>query len=603
MSQKSLCLLLLSLSVLLPAGCGSYSSRWRQEPPPESGAAAARRALGYEERRRFDGLFLEAVRLRERQRYDAEYELLRAALAINPSASEALYELALLHLSLSSFSDSTHNHIGDSLLRRAVALDPRNRFFKETLGKLCADKGDYGRAISIYEELAEGPHAVDALAMLVGLYEENLDYEGAIRALDRLEMLEGRNESYSLEKFKIYIETGNDERAYAAIEALCAEYPSDLRYRVLLGDLYRQQGHLEMALAVYRDVLTLEPDNAFAQLSLLDFYGDTGEDSLYKAFVGEVVLNPATQSPARVEIMKNYAVEVLSKPGGDTARVYSLFKQALRQPQEDRALAELAASFVELCGMPSDSLTPVLRQVLSVEPDYSRARRQLLQILARENDDDGALQLCREGQLYEPAQLVYYYYEGVFLYRLGRLEEALAALRRGAERIDDDADMEAASELYAAMGDILYELKRQEEAFAACDSALACYGGNLSCLNNYAYYLSQAGKRLEQAESMARRVVEAEPRNPTYLDTYAWVLFVRKQYAQARIYIDETLRYAEPTDPQNASLFEHAGDIYYKCNDRRTAVELWKTALGLTADARRRAVLKKKVKYKRYYAG
>jgi len=603
MSLKKTSLLLLSLSAILLAGCGSYASRWQQPPLPESGSAAARRALSYEDRRRFDGLFLEAVRQREHQRFDAEYELLRAALAINPSASEALYEMALLHLSLSSFSDSTHNHIGDSLLRRTVALDPHNRFFKETLGKLCADKGDYDRAVAIYEELATGPNAVDALVMLVGLYEEKLDYGGAIRALDRLEMLEGRNESYSLEKFKIYIETGNSERAYAAIEALCAEYPSDLRYRVLLGDLYRQQGHLEMALAVYRDVLTLEPDNAFAQLSLLDFYKDTGEDSLYRAFIGDVVLNPRTLSPARVEIMKNYALETLAKPGGDTARVYALFKQALRQPQEDRALAELAAFFIDRCAMPADSLIPVLRQVLDIEPDYARARLQLLQILTRRHDDSGALQLCREGRLYEPARLVYYYYEGIFLYRLDRHREALDALRRGTRIVGDEADRETASDLYATMGDILHDLKRSEEAYAAYDSALVCYSENLPCMNNYAYFLSLAGKRLELAEDMGRRVAEAEPDNPTYLDTYAWVLFVRKQYARAKVYIDETLRLISPDDRRNAGLYEHAGDIYYKCNERRAAVELWKTALTLTDDSHRRAVLRKKVRNRRYYAG
>lgn len=595
--------LLLLLPTLLLAGCGTYASRWKPAETGESGSAAARRALSYEQRREFDALYLEAIRQRELQRYDAEFELLSAALDINPSASEALYEMALLHLSLTSYSDSLHHATGDSLLRQAVALDPQNKFFKETLGKLYAGKGDYKRAIGIYEELAAGTNSTEALTMLVGLYEESRDYRGAIRALDRLELLEGKNEAYSLEKFKIYIETGNDEHAYAAIEGLCAEYPSDLRYRVLLGDLYRQQGHNEMALAVYRDVLAMEPENAFAQISLLSYYKGMGEDSLYKALVNDVVLNPRTQSATRTEIMRAYAIETLNGAHGDTARVYALLKQTLRLPQEDRALAELAAQFIATADMPPDSLGPVLRQILDIEPDYSRARLQLLQMLMRKQDDYGALQLCREGELYEPAQVVYYYYEGIYLYRLDETAEALAALRRGAAKIDETTDGDIASDLYATMGDILHELKRPEEAYAAYDSALVHKSENLLCMNNYAYFLSLSGSRLDKAESMARKVVEAEPQNPTYLDTYAWVLFVKKQYAQAKIYIDETLKYAEPTDPQNASLFEHAGDIYYKCDERKAAVELWETALGLTTDAQRRAILKKKVRYKRYYAG
>lgn len=600
---RTIRLILLLLPTFLLAGCGTHGLRQDRASTAISGSAAARNALSYEQQRHFDALFLEAIRQRERQNYDAEYELLAAALDINPAASEALYEMALLHLSLDNYSDSLHHSIGADLLRRAVRLDPQNKFFKETLGKLYAGEGDYGNAIGIYEELAAGTNSTEPLMMLVGLYEESHDYQGAIRALDRLELLEGKNEAYSLEKFKIYIETGNDQYAYAAIEGLCAEYPSDLRYRVLLGDLYRQQGHNEMALAVYRDVLTLEPENAFAQISLLSYYKGMGEDSLYKALVEEVVLNPRTQPATRTEIMRNYAVETLTEARGDTARTYALLKQALRLPQEDRMLAELTAQFIVTAGMAQDSLAPVLRQILDIEPDYSRARLQLLQLLMRKQDESGALELCKEGELYEPAQVVYYYYEGIYLYRLDKTAEAIDALQRGAARIDEETDGEIASDLYATMGDLLHELKRPEEAYAAYDSALVHQSENLLCMNNYAYFLSLAGKDLDKAERMARRVVEAEPKNPTYLDTYAWVLFVKKQYVQAKIYIDETLKYAEPTDPQNASLYEHAGDIYYKCNDRKTAVELWEIALKLTTDTQRQAMLKKKVRNKRYYAG
>lgn len=44
---------------------------------------------------------------------------------------------------------------------------------------------------------------------------------------------------------------------------------------------------------------------------------------------------------------------------------------------------------------------------------------------------------------------------------------------------------------------------------------------NIGCLNNYAYYLSEKEIYLDKAEQMSFRAIKAEPKNATYLDTYA----------------------------------------------------------------------------------
>lgn len=582
---------------LLAAACLLAGCRSTAAPSPKSEAVAVR-TLPYETQRRVDALFLEAVRQREKGSYDAESELLAEALRVDPDMPEALYEMAVLQLAFARSSDTLRIQEAEDMLGRAVALDSGNKFYKETLGRLYAGKGDYGKSLEIYEDLARQEPSVAYLSMLVSLYEAKEDFQGAIRTLDRLEQLEGKDESYSIEKFKIYTQQGDDERAYAAIEDLCAEYPADLRYRVLLGDLYQQNGHAEMALAIYRDVLTVEPDNSFAQLSLLAYYKNSGEDSLYSAMVEEVVLNPDTESSTRVEVMRNFVSDTFRNQG-DTAKVLRLFRQALRQPQSDRFMAELFAAYMGMIEMPADSLEPLMRQILDVEPDYSRARLQLLQILLSHDEMEESARICREGQLYDPSQIVFFYYEGICLYRLGRERDALEALQRGAANIGPEAEFDYASDLYATMGDLLHDQGDKQAAYAAYDSALTYKSDNYMCMNNYAYFLSLDGNSLDRAEAMSRKTVEAYPANATYLDTYAWILFVKQQYTQARIYIDETLKNAEET-AENATLYEHAGDIYYKCGERAAALAYWKTALRLTDDADRAAVLRKKIRLKRW---
>lgn len=581
---------------LLLASCGTHHATTTFSPPSaphvEKSSIAPTPVVSYERTRRFNELYLEAVRQKQLERIDAEYELLRAALEICPDASEAIYEMAIVKLSFSTYSDTLSRAEGDSLLHRAVELEPENLYYKETLAAYMANSAQYREAIMLYEEIADSRLTAETLATLEWLYKTSGDYAGAIRTLDRLERLEGRSEQVSMEKFQTYLAMKDDEHAYQAIEDLCAEYPLDLRYRVLLGDLYDQHGYHQQALDIYRDVLTAEPDNSYAQISLLAYYKAAGADSLYTNFLKRVVLNPRTQGSARVEAMRSYAIDNI-KHQQPAEPVVNLFMRIFEQPQESRDMAELYAYYVVEKKMPADTLNSAMRRILAIEPDYTKARLQLLQAVLQEDDLHEAARICREGVLYDPAEVTFYYYEGSILYRQGRDKEALRVLQDGTERVDDNTDPQLASDIYALLGDVLHDAGINEEAYMVYDKALSYNELNLFCLNNYAYFLSLDGKKLDKAAQMSRLTVETEKENATYLDTYAWVLYVQRQYEQARVYINEALRVTDET-AENAAIFDHAGDIYFRCGDKAGALDLWKRALNLTNDA----ALKKKVQRK-----
>ena len=102
-------------------------------------------------------------------------------------------------------------------------------------------------------------------------------------------------------------------------------------------------------------------------------------------------------------------------------------------------------------------------------------------------------------------------------------------------------------------------------------------------LNNYAYYLSEEGTNLQKAEEMSAKAVKVEPKNATYLDTYAWILYKQKRFAEAKIYIDMALKFtADSTN--DTTLREHAGDIYVGLKDYARAVEFYKQALQQGGD-------------------
>jgi Tfp pilus assembly protein PilF len=218
----------------------------------------------------------------------------------------------------------------------------------------------------------------------------------------------------------------------------------------------------------------------------------------------------------------------------------------------------------------------------------------LVQQAWEDEDDDRIISLCQAARQYNPEEMAFYYYQGMAYYRQKDTDHALEAFRNGINVITEESNPEIVSDFYAVMGDLLHQKGLEAEAFAAYDSSLVWKADNIGCLNNYAYYLSLQDKRLDEAEQMSYRTVKAEPENATYLDTYAWILFMQKRYAEARVYIDQALQHDEQP---GAVINEHAGDIYAFCGDMEAAMKQWAKAL---VDDPQNKLLIKKIRHKKY---
>ena len=271
-------------------------------------------------------------------------------------------------------------------------------------------------------------------------------------------------------------------------------------------------------------------------------------------------------------------------------------------PYADGDIGMLCAAYMTMKKMPGDSIAPVLERVLQLTPDNASARLQLVGYAWQAQNRDRVIALCREARQYNPDEMAFYYYQGIASYQKGDLDDALNAFQNGISVINQESDPAIVSDFYAVMGDILHQKGMEQEAYAAYDSCLQWKDDNYGCLNNYAYYLSVNGEQLNRAEQMSYRTIKAEPKNATYLDTYAWILFMQQRYSEAKIYIDQTLACDSDT---SAVLLEHAGDIYYHVGDVERAVDFWQQARDRANGStelvgERLQVLIKKIKLRKY---
>ena len=544
----------------------------------------------------YDYFFLEAMCERQKGNHDAAFDLLQHCIEINPNAAEAYFFVAQYYSSLKQQEQAL------TYLEKAYELNPQNSIYTETLAQAYTSAHQYEKAIDVFEALfSREPDRDDVLAILYELYQRSDQLEKAVYALERLETLDGKTERLSLAKSELYTRLGNKKAAIAEIKALADQYPNDLNYRVMYGDALMQNGQKKQALSVYQGVLKEEPDNVQAQLSMISYYAAEGDTEKADEMNERVLLNDDVEPSVRMEIMRREVMNNLQN-GGDSVRILKLFHRLLSVPEPDADMALMCATYMKLREMPADSINGMYERVLQIAPDNSYARLQLVASAWDKDQLDKVIELCKAARQYNPDDMAFYYYQGFAYYRQDDVDNALDAFQNGVSVITEQSNPDLASDFYEVMGELLYKKGMVREAFAAYDSCLVWKEDKISCLNNYAYYLSELDEQLERAELMSYKTIKAEPKNATYLDTYAWILFKQGRYSEAKIYMDQTLQ----NDPDtSAVVLEHAGDIYAKCNDLQQALNYWQQALDKSSDdseikGKRKQILIKKIKLQKY---
>ncbi len=532
-------------------------------------ACPAAAQTGNNDAGRYDRFFIDAMLQRQKGNNDAAFDLLKHCVHIRPEAPEAYFFLAQYYMSLKQ------NDKAIECFKKAADLEPDNSTYLETLAKAYVTNDNDSLAIGTLEKIVEKETGrIDILEMLVQLYQKRADYDNTIKTLNRLETLEGKNERLTYAKSEIYSLTGDKKAAINEMKKLADQYPNDLNYRGMYGDALLMNGREKEAFDIYTGILKAEPDNYRAQLSMRAYYKQKDMAADADSMTMQLLLNKNTGDDARVYIMRQEIAES-ENGGGDSTKILRLFDRMMAQPQASTDIAILYATYMSLKKMPQEKIEAVLEKVLAQTPDNAAARLQLVAYAWQRDDLDRVIELCKAARQYNPDEMAFYYYEGMAHFRKDDNDSALNAFQNGISVIGEHSDPDIVSDFYAVMGDLLYEKGRAAEAYAAYDSCLQWKDDNIGCLNNYAYYLSVNGDSLDKAEKMSYRTVKAEPKNATYLDTYAWILFMQGRYAEAKIYIDQAV---QNDSDSSAVILEHAGDIHAKAGDIDGAVELWARA-------------------------
>ncbi|GAB6394640.1 MAG: tetratricopeptide repeat protein [Bacteroidales bacterium] len=526
--------------------------------------------------RKFDYFYYEGLKLKQAGKYDAAFDAFNHCLSIDSTAAPVLYELSGFYLQLGYTAKAI------DLLKRAVARSPGNFTYKMGLATVYRSQEMFGEAVELYEDLVRRfPKKTELNYYLAEVLTQAGETGKAIDAYNALELSMGMNEGISMQKYRLYKMLNKSGEAFNEIEKLAAKFPMEARYRIILGDIYLEDGKPDKAYEAYQEAYAIDPESPYYIVSMANYYEATNNKAAAETQVRNALVNDKLDVEAKVNILSRYLLR-LQQSNRELEHADTLFVTLLERHPEETELRLMYGRFLAAEKKYGEAKFQ-FQLVTETEPENSIAWQQWLELSLKAQDMPEVIRLCQRCIELFPDAPEYYFYLGIGYYQQNDYPKALEAYRTGVGFVPD-ANRDMKSTFYGQVGDLYHQWGQPDSAYAAYETALEWNDRNIVALNNYAYFLSLSNKDLKKAERMSAQCIKLEPNNATYLDTYAWIFFKQGNYTLALFYIKSAL---EKDTTNSTELIDHYGDILFMSGNREEALVQWKKAreMGKTGEA------------------
>jgi tetratricopeptide (TPR) repeat protein len=530
--------------------------------------------LSDENQRKFDFFFYEANKEKLLGNVDKAVSYYIECLRIDSTSSVSLYELANFYSSSKQFPKAIE------LMQRAVRFNPLNSWYQLTLADLYHQTNNFPKAIAIYEQLVRlNSDNDDYLFTLSQLYAQNNQFDLALKSLNQLESRVGFNETIILEKMKIYIHLNKEKQSYVEVEKLIKKFPGQVQYLGFLADLYSYFKKYDDARITYNKILTIDPtyESVYYSLATLDYHRN--DTVSFKSNYIKAVSSPNIELDQKIQKFIPFLIEDNKESlfFSENELIFIFQKIIALHPFESQGYV-LFGNYLRT-KKNNDSALQQFIIAIDLEPTNEQLWQDILFLNVEMQDYPSLLSNGKKALSYFPQNGLI-----TLLYASGLLQEnsPFEAVKSINHVIPfSDANPALKGQLYALLGDASYKAGLSDSAFVAYEEALKLNDKNLGVLNNYSYYLSLENRDLDKAEKMSSRTIELEPGNSTFLDTYAWVLFQKKRYLEAKFIIERAI---DNGGEVNFEIVEHYGDILFFNDDIQHALIQWNKALLLLQD-------------------
>lgn len=562
--------------------------------------------------------YLEGARLQATGQNDAAYEMFRHAYNIDSTYAEAALEYGTNRVILENDSITPDDNLRALEIVRSFVDKYPGDFIENRLYAYMASQLDTNpEAIRVYERLAENFPDKSAIQLyLADAYIRCDSVKKAVEALDKYEEMEGQSFSLSSRKANYLFSVHDTVGAIGVADRLIRDNPASEDGYLLRGMINMAVDQRDSALRDFLIADSISPEQATSKIMLANFYQDS-DSVLYDKYIYESLINENVGLDSKMEILAEYLRHLLENDN-DRARGDMLFDVLTNQYPFEPMVLELAARYSYEKNNYKEAIERI-SGAIDLDPTNEEFYKALMTYQLNLNQFKEAMETFQRAKKFVdpgPDMKLVYATTALGAEDFHEAEKMFAELIHGyvpdaplSSPVKINSDIRALdypslaqlSVLYGLLGDLYTSADNIEKACGAYENAVSLFPDNYMTMNNYAYQLAQLGDTLQlpRAADMSAKTVENNPDNPTFLDTYAYILFKQKKYPEA---LEKQKKAIELMESQNkeveAVYYEHLGDIYFMEGDKENALKNWKKALEIDPSSK---LVKKKIEKKAYF--
>lgn len=519
--------------------------------------------LTEEQKINFDKVFFKGVKEKMQGNLSEALFAFKEALIIDAENANLYYQISEIYY--------TQKNVKEALkfAEIAVKLNENNVWYNNLLADLYKGNKNYEKSAEQYLFMFEKiKPEINYLYEAASSYFYNSQFKKAIQTLDKVEKVIGPKEEVIIKKEQVYLQQNKIAKAIKEVERLVKLY-ADIRYKGMLADLYLTNKQDKKALQIYNEILAQDSNNGYASIALSEYYRGKGNSEVAYSYLKKAIGSPDLEIKSKVQILVPFVTpSVGNKAKSQAYELVNIYKNAHKaEPTATMLLGDLYMQDKKYAEAREE-----YRATSKLDGSNFVVWQQILFCGQELNDNQGVLKDCEEALALFPSEPLFYNFKALVNVQEKNYAVAIEAALQGIEYAVDNEELQV--QLLSLAGDAAHYAKRPQLVDSVYNIALELQPKNAYALNNYAYFLSLRKTNLNKADSMSYLSLQLDPGNPSYLDTYGWILYQKKEYAKAKDYIEQSLKIS----PNSGDVQEHLGDILYQMGDKEVAKEYWKKA-------------------------
>ncbi len=387
------------------------------------------------------------------------------------------------------------------------------------------------------------PQDYNAYVELGVVYYKLFQYDNAYKTLLQIPEKERVSSVYlymgiCLEKMKRY---GEAEKYF---KRLLRDFPDDKNALHHLGIIAEARGQYALARKYYTQILELDDSNYDYLLRLISIAFKEGNhqkafEIAKKHFNFDFIVSASSMliQEGRVDL----AEELLNNLG--------------TMENSPRELLYLHGALIYEAGQDKSRALDYLTQLTEDDEHYKNALEIITYIYLEQNEFETALEYIKKLQDLAPDTKNYKVLEYQTYMFQEKYEQAYEALYAFLKEYPEDIP---AKYRFAYT---CFHLDEKEKAMQIMLEILELDPNNYEALNFVGYSLVEQNKDLKRAEEYLLKADSLHPKQGYINDSLAWLYYMKGDYKSALDYIEKAVSYANTSASEDATMWEHYGDI------------------------------------------